>query len=972
MKSAMPPLLLACLVLWPAVLWPAAAFAQGPTVQAAPTPSATAPSVGIATTATERLYLSGTGRDDTKPWRFTINEGRRAGEETTLPVPSQWELHGFGVQNYGHDERKGREQGRYATDFRVPPSWQGRQIDLVFEGVMTDTTATINGQSVGPTHRGSFYRFRYPVTDLVRLDDLNTLEVVVDEHSADNSVNLAERDADYWVFGGIFRPVYLESRPSESIRHLAIDARHDGELAIHVKLEGLTFAATLEAYVEDARGQRKGEHSVDVSSTDGSAVIRMRISGVEPWSAENPALHYLRLRLRRGAQELHRVRQHFGFRTVELRPGEGLFVNGERVRLRGVNRHAFWPTSGRTLDADLDRRDVELMKRLNLNAVRASHYPPDPSFLDACDQLGLYVINELAGWHDAYGTSVGTQLVREMVERDVNHPSVILWANGNEGGWNTDLDDLFAQHDPSQRPVFHPDENFRGLDTRHYPTWEELEERLEPDSWLSRWRSLFGPLPPLMPTEALHGLYDGGSGAGLARYWDRIRSHPRGAGLFLWSFIDESLARDGVADPRRLDSAGNYAPDGILGPFRELTGNYYAVREVFSPIQIEADPAAARQGRVRFENRHDHRNLDTFQLRWAWVDFPTVTEATQEPPPHRGRALDQGLIAAPNVAPGDQLELTLPISAAPEAADALRLVAVDPTLDVRQEVTREVMTWVLPLRDLRDVHRNLGEAEGQQTSSSAVTAEEIDGRVVLTAGDTVVEIDPATGGLLALGPTGRASGLVNGPRPSDGPAPRAVMHSVSNAGQAGTFEAQLEGGLDRVQWTLFPNGWLRLHVGYTADPEAPYHGVRFDYHRELVKRFQWIGDGPTRQWGNRREGGTLGHWAINAHRTTPPQRPDGPKLAGYYGDVAWARLETLEGTLDVAFESPGLELGLFTPQFPEDAKEAYAEVPDGGLHLLGKLPDIGTKFLTPAEMKPAPKDEGPVRVEGAVWLRFRP
>lgn len=941
----------------------------------APGPDVAAEAVATAaggSASTERLYLSGTGRNDPKPWRFSVSEGRRAGEAASLGVPSHWELHGFGHQNYGHDEDKVREQGRYATDFELPESWRGRRIDLVFEGVMTDTTALVNGRSVGPTHRGSFYRFRYPVETLLRFGDTNTLEVTVDEHSADPSVNRAERDADYWVFGGIYRPVYLESRPSESIRRLAVDARHDGALAVHVELEGLGAAATLEARVEDSRGRPVGApHILELGPGRESVVVRTKSPGVEPWTAETPNLYQLRLDLRRGARRLHQVSRRIGFRTVELRPGEGLFINDRRVRLRGVNRHAFWPTSGRTLDADLDRRDVELMKQLNLNTVRSSHYPPDPSFLEACDTLGLYVVNELAGWHDAYGTEVGKQLVREMVERDVNHPSVILWANGNEGGWNTDLDDLFATHDPSRRPVFHPDANFRGIEAKHYPTWEELEERLDPDSWLNRWRSLWGPLPLVMPTEALHGLYDGGSGAGLARYWERIRASPRGGGLFLWSFTDESVARVGAdggpahrgPKHRNLDSDGNHAPDGVLGPFRETTGSFYAVREVFSPIRIEASAEDVRQRRLRIENRYDHLDLETHRLRWAWLDLPSILD--RGPAKDGPRRLDHGTVALPGIAPGGRLEHTLDIPTPPETADALRLTAIGPTT---HGMAPEIMTWVLPIDDPRRVHQDLGESP---PGSSVVQVEETGGRLSLISGDTVVEIDPTTGWLTTLRRGRQTFGLARGPRPGRGPTPRVLDYRVQHEGPARRFEAELEGGLDHIHWTLFPNGWLRLELGYNADPAQPYHGIRFDYPRELVIGLRWLGDGPTRQWGNRRQGGTLGTWLLDAHRTTAPHRADGPKLAGYYGDVAWAELQTLEGTLELALEPGALELGWLTPRFPDDARGARAEVPDGGLHLLGKLPEIGTKFYGPEELAPLP-ETGNVSVSGTLWLRFVP
>jgi len=127
-----------------------------------------------------------------------------------------------------------------------------------------------------------------------------------------------------------------------------------------------------------------------------------------------------------------------------VRPGKGLYLNGQRILLKGVDRHSFRPETGRSLDREDNYADARLVKSMNMNAVRMSHYPPDPAFLEAADQLGIYVLDELSGWHHAHDTDVGRRLVREMVERDVNHPSILFWDNGNEGGWNRELDGEFA------------------------------------------------------------------------------------------------------------------------------------------------------------------------------------------------------------------------------------------------------------------------------------------------------------------------------------------------------------------------------------------------------------------------------------------------------------------------------------------------------------------------------------------------
>ncbi len=225
------------------------------------------------------------------------------------------------------------------------------------------------------------------------------------------------------------------------------------------------------------------------------------------WTAETPNLYQVELTLASATGERwHSTVERFGFRTIEVRAGDGVYVNGKRIVLKGANRHTFWPTSGRASSPRLARLDIGLMKDMNMNAVRMSHYPPDAFFLDLCDELGLYVLDELTGWQHRYDEGVGAPLVKAMVDRDVNHPSILFWDNGNEGGWNTALDDDFGQYDPQRRAVLHPWTTFSGIDTSHYQTYGSTASKVAGGT-------IF------MPTEFLHGLYDGGAGAGLNDYW---------------------------------------------------------------------------------------------------------------------------------------------------------------------------------------------------------------------------------------------------------------------------------------------------------------------------------------------------------------------------------------------------------------------------------------------------------------------
>ncbi|HYU42045.1 MAG TPA: glycoside hydrolase family 2 TIM barrel-domain containing protein, partial [Vicinamibacteria bacterium] len=603
---------------------------------------------------TEIRYLSGHGKDDGVAWEFFCTGGRRSGQWTTIPVPSNWELQGFGTYNYGHDPEKATEEGRYRLRFDAPAAWHGRKVALVFEGAMTDTEVRVNGRSAGAVHQGGFVRFQYEVARLLKLGDTNLLEVTVRKTSADESVNFAERSADYWIFGGIFRPVYLEIAPAESIERTAIDARADGSFRIDVHLDGIATADTVEARLETLEGVAvSAPLRARLERHQSRATLSTAVPNPRTWSAETPHLYRAVVTLSRGRSIVHRVRERFGFRTVEVRSGDGLYVNGRKVRLKGVNRHSFWPDSGRTTSAALSHGDVDLMKAMNVNAVRSSHYPPDTHFIEAADERGLYVVDELPGWQAPYDTAVGTRLAREMVVRDVNHPSVILWTSGNEGGHNPELDDLFGRYDPQRRPVLNPYATLSHVFAQHYPDYAALQKALSGDT-------------VYLPTEFLHGLYDGGGGAGLDDYWSLVTKSRVSAGGFLWSFADEAVRRTDRGGA--LDTDGNHAPDGVVGPYREKEGSFYSIRDIWSPIQVPLKALGETfDGRVPIENRYDFTNADRCRFRVRLVRF----RGPGGPGGHE--TVYEAVAPSPSIAPGETGTLVLELPSSWREADALLL-----------------------------------------------------------------------------------------------------------------------------------------------------------------------------------------------------------------------------------------------------------------------------------------------------------
>src|SRR5690606_19119795 len=267
-------------------------------------------------------------------------------------------------------------------------------------------------------------------------------------------------------------PVYLEATPQEHISWTAIDAKADGTFRSNVHLESLSKANSLSVEIKDLEGNVISSQKFPVASKDSVKLVEMKVEKPLLWTAETPNLYQVTYTLMNGKNKGSQYQDRFGFRTIEVRQGDGIYVNGVKVKMKGVNRHVWWPETGRSVNRRLDLSDVKLIKEMNMNAVRCSHYPPDESFLEYCDSLGLYVRDALAGWQKAYGTPVGKKLVKEMVMRDANHPSIILWTNGNEGGHNKELVEEYAKYDLSARTVIHahhrPGNAINGIDGNHY------------------------------------------------------------------------------------------------------------------------------------------------------------------------------------------------------------------------------------------------------------------------------------------------------------------------------------------------------------------------------------------------------------------------------------------------------------------------------------------------------------------------
>ncbi len=790
------------------------------------------------------------------------------------------------------------------------------------------------------THQGAFYEFSYDVTGNLNYGASNLLEVNVKKVSANASVNDAERTADYWVFGGIYRPVYLEARPAMNIERVAVDAKASGQITVNTFLSGVSSACTVAARVTDMNNVALGSEFTATAATGAtSATLSATLPTPNPWSPEFPNLYKLIVEIRDGATVLCSRTETIGFRTIGFVANSGFTLNGKKIVMRGVNRHEFWPTDGRTTSRAVSIADIQLMKSMNMNAVRMSHYPPSKHFLEECDRLGLLVLDELAGWQGAYDDTVGQGLVREMVIRDVNHPCILAWDNGNEGGSNGTLDDDFALWDPQNRKVLHPanwgSELTGGVRTHHYADYTTFLSYLGAGQ------------PVYMPTEIQHGLFDGGGGAGLADHWNAMRTAPNGGGMFIWALLDEGLVRDDQGGA--IDTAGSNAPDGIVGPYREKEASYYTVKALWSPVQITAPNPATFTGSLAVENRFDFTNLTQCTFHWDLGWFPDPADSTTVQNTGFIVGTSSTSFAGPAVAPGTSGTLALGLPASLASYDALRVTARDPA-------GNEIYTWMWPLRGQAPVHDRLVHVAGDSTASLTPS---VNGSVLsVTNGTRTWQFDLTTGRLNGVTVSGLPVSLSNGPRPVSGTwTTSGVTYGFDGADYLVTMN-DVTSASNGFQWRIHPNGWVNLKYRYTLTGTQTWLGVTFDYPEANVTDMRWLGQGPYRVWKNRQEGQEIGVNYKAANNSITGALWGYPEFRGYHGQLYWAQLGTTEQPITLTTDTPNLFLRVLTPTLTPPSDTGRTNVipafPAGNLSLLHAINAIGNKFQPPGATTTGP------------------
>ncbi len=528
-----------------------------------------------------------------------------------VEVPGLWTMQGFGKPHYTNvvmpfpdlppNVPEQNETGIYRRAFTIPRGWRSRPVVLHFGGAEGALYVLVNGEPVGIA-KDSRTPAEFDISSLVRHDGANELIAVVVRWSDASFVE----DQDQWWQAGLPRSIRLVS---PTVRDVEVRAGSDGRFTV--------LAEQGEARLLDARGRVVAKGELQNGRLDGE------VRSPRLWSAEEPALYTLELDA--GGET---VTTSLGFRDVEIRDRH-LLVNGEPVLIAGVNRHDHDDTRGRVVTRELMERDVRLMKQFNVNAVRTSHYPNDPYWLELCDRFGLYVVDEANIESHAYYDELcrdpryrnqWVERVANMVERDKNHPSVIFWSLGNESGYGPNHDAAAGwvrARDPS-RPL-----HYEGAIARDWsggrPSTDVVCPMYADVDSIEAWAVEKTDDPrPLILCEYSHAM--GNSNGGLSDYFAAFREHDALQGGFIWEWVDHGIRQRDKRGREYWAYGGdfgdtphdaNFCADGIVWPDRTPHPALHELKFLAQPIHVEARGG----GRFRIHNRHHFAPLDRLSRR---------------------------------------------------------------------------------------------------------------------------------------------------------------------------------------------------------------------------------------------------------------------------------------------------------------------------------------------------------------------
>ncbi|MER5346212.1 glycoside hydrolase family 2 TIM barrel-domain containing protein [Streptomyces mirabilis] len=598
--------------------------------------------------------------------------------------------------------------GVYEREVDVPAEWAGRRIVLQVGAAESVLLVHVDGRPVGVS-KDSHLAAEFDLSDVVRPGERALLRLTVVKWSDASHLE----DQDQWWHAGITRSVLLYATDPLRLADVTVRTRCDGGLRVDCQVrnaggalpEGWYVTGELDGQLltQDAEYERFKEEDGRVSDFLGEARLTTVVAGVRAWTAETPELYDLTVRLHRADGSVADTSHHrVGFREVEIR-GRDLLLNGERVYIRGVNRHDFHPLTGRTVSYDDMRADLVTLKRFGFNAIRTAHYPNDPTLLDLADELGFYVVDEAnieAHDHaheiadDPRYLGAFVDRVSRMVLRDKNHPSVIIWSLGNESDYGANHDAAagwLRRHDPSRPLQYEGAAKLGWADPKvasdiACPMYAPLEDCVA--------HALSGEqTKPLIQCEYSHAM--GNSNGTLADHWAAIESTPGLQGGFIWEFWDHGILQrvndgrpagrggaglydNGVTAPGHRWAYGGdfgetihdgaFVADGVVFPDRTPKPVMYEHREIAAPVRL-----AYVGGELRLTNHQHFRGLEWLAAEWelSLAEGGTLTVAAELPDVRAGESV---AVPMPFTLPEDGGEawLTLRVTTADEEVWAPR------------------------------------------------------------------------------------------------------------------------------------------------------------------------------------------------------------------------------------------------------------------------------------------------------------
>ncbi len=909
---------------------------------------------------------------------------------TNITVPSNWEMKGFGVPIYlgsGYPFKidpprvtgepptnwtafaQRNPVGSYRKNIELPKNWDGRHVFIHFDGVDSAFYLWINGQKIGFS-KDSRMPAEFDLTDFVK-PGANQIAVEVYRWSDGSYLE----DQDMWRMSGIYRGVYLYSTATARIRDFTVrtdlDADYrDATLQIKPELAARTCSLsnwTVRAQLFDANKNpvftnELNHDAAEILNPDFSAKIldaRMPQRG-EPkfawleanvknpakWTAETPNLYRLVITLNdANGSEVEADSCQIGFRKIEIRDGKFL-INGQPVRLRGVNRHEIDPDTGHALTMERMVQDITLMKQANINAVRTCHYPDDPRWYELCDRYGLYVLDEAnicthgtRGFlaNDPRWTGAFLDRAQRMAERDKNHPSVIIWSMANESGYGPNfaaVSGWLHEFDPT-RPV-----HYEGAQTetdapktvdiigRFYPRLATETYAKPDDPWNLRWDKLLemarrpNDSRPVLATEYAHAM--GNAVGNLQDYWDEIYSHPRMLGGFIWEWCDQGLHKktaDGKTfttlggDFGDVPNHGGFAIKGLASAEREVFPKYWEVKKVYQPVQIEALNMKPGKVVVKITNRNSFLNLINYNIGW-------LIETSE------GKA-DQGAVLNPVFCePGQSVIVKIPVEKITDAKpgekfwlrvscfakeDSLWRKTGDEVagqqfdLPVKTPAEKTVAKKFSPLNlfSMNDTVQASGTNFTATFSRSAGTliALNLDGREMLAtngiAGPMLqlfrapTDNDKGFGKWLAR--DWREAGLTNLFRRVD---VFEITQTNSDAIKIKTVvtSSAANGGYKlKTIWTIRVGGTVDMDNQFEPFgilPLLPRIGVVMPLSKDL-ETVRWLGRGPWENYSDRKQSADLGVWRSSVTEQYVPYVR--PQETGNKEDVRWVEMTDASG-----------------------------------------------------------------------------